>query len=148
MIVDFETELDVDEAAERAARVFGIAYIGVGQPGRARSMDAIADGRARAHAGRALRVLRGAGAAHALDVRDMSPARSTIAVGQRIKDATGARVDLSNPEATVWIELFAGSRHRLQRSACKGPGVCRSGSRDGCWRCCRAGSTPRSRRGG
>jgi thiamine biosynthesis protein ThiI len=39
-------------------------------------------------------------------------------VGRRIKDATGGRVDLGNPGATAWIELFGDAgvvyRHRLK----------------------------------
>ncbi|MDQ3981156.1 MAG: tRNA 4-thiouridine(8) synthase ThiI, partial [Actinomycetota bacterium] len=42
-------------------------------------------------------------------------------VGARIKDATGARVDLKNPEATAWVELFAGAGI-VYRKRLRGPG--------------------------
>jgi tRNA uracil 4-sulfurtransferase len=44
-----------------------------------------------------------------------------VAIGQLIKDTTGARVDLSNPHATLSIEMF-GNSGIVYRTRVRGPG--------------------------
>jgi tRNA uracil 4-sulfurtransferase len=115
IVIDLDDGSDWREAAARAARVFGGAYVGAGVRVRP-DLDEI---------GRV-----------ALDLMEAEPfdsfavrARRTYSsfdvksndinsiVGQKIKDATGARVDLRNPDATAWIELFGDAgvvyRHRF-----------------------------------
>ena len=106
-MVDLEPDGMPDLAAERAARVFGVAYVGLGtrvEP----DLDLIGDV--------ALELIRAA-PFDSFQVR----ARRTHSnfthrsqevnevVGQKIKDATNARVDLKNAEATAWIEMFGGT---------------------------------------
>jgi thiamine biosynthesis protein ThiI len=116
IVVDLEHDAEWAEAAERVARVFGTAYVGVGkrvQP----DLDEI---------GRVTLELLQAEPFESFAIR----ARRTYSsfevpsneinkrIGQLAKDATQARVDLSNPDATVWIELFGGAgivyRRRLK----------------------------------
>ncbi|MGH2819897.1 MAG: tRNA uracil 4-sulfurtransferase ThiI [Actinomycetota bacterium] len=105
VVVDFEPGALMDEAAERAARVFGIAYIGVGKRVE-QDLDHIAE--------TALDLIREqpfeSFAVRARRTHARFPMRSqeiNVEVGQRIRDATGARVDLEHPDATAFIELFA-----------------------------------------
>lgn len=94
-------------AAERAAKVFGVAYVGVGrrvEPDLAKIGDA------------ALELIMAetfdSFAVRARRTHSNFPHRSqevNETVGQRIKDTTGTRVDLKNPEATAWIEMFGGT---------------------------------------
>ncbi len=107
IVVDFAPEAPVRAAAERAAKVFGIAYVGAGvrvQP----DIEQIGDV--------ALELML-AEPFESFSVRSRRthsscPHRSSeiqSMVGQRIKDATGARVNLKHPGATAWVELFAGA---------------------------------------
>jgi thiamine biosynthesis protein ThiI len=105
LMIDLAEDADAQLAAERAARVFGVAYVGLGRRVRP-DLDEIGD--------------------VALELMTAEPfesfrvrARRTYSsfehrsqhihevVGQRIKEATGGRVDLKHAEATAWIELFA-----------------------------------------
>jgi thiamine biosynthesis protein ThiI len=116
---DFDESSDVHEAGRRAARLPGVAYVGVGHRVEP-DMDAIG--------------------ATALQLLDASPftsyrvrARRThssfpkrsrdvnVVVGQVIKDATGAPVDLTHADATIWVELF-GSAGIVYRDRLEGPG--------------------------
>ena len=114
LTVDFKDQAQPHEAARRAARVFGVANVGAGirvSP----DLDAIAEG--------ALELML-AEPFESFSVRarrsyssvGLSSHEINVDVGQRIKDATGARVDLSDPETTAYIELFGDSaivyRHR------------------------------------
>lgn len=107
VMVDLEPDGMPELAAERAARVFGVAYVGLGtrvEP----DLELIGDV--------ALELI-GAEPFDSFQVR----ARRTHSnfkhrsqevnevVGQRIKDATGARVDLKNADATAWVEMFGGT---------------------------------------
>jgi tRNA uracil 4-sulfurtransferase len=117
--VHFFSDNRIEEAVERAARVFGVAYVGVGMR-VAPDLEGIE---------RAAMELMPAGSFESFAVR----ARRTystvatrsqdinIVVGQAIKDATGARVDLKNPEATAHIELF-GNGGIVYRRRVRGPG--------------------------
>ena len=120
IIVDFEEPAEVERAAERAQRVFGVVYVGVGRLVREPSIDTLAR--------TALEVVQesefdsfAVRARRSYSTFEPSSSEINIAVGQHIKDATGARVDLTNPEVTAHIELFGKAgvvfAHRLQ-----GPG--------------------------
>jgi tRNA uracil 4-sulfurtransferase len=107
VVVDLKRDALVEEAAERAARVFGIAYLGVGrrvEPDLDRiaevALEMMAPGTFSSFAVRARRT-------HAA-VAQRSNEINTI-VGQKIKDATNAKVDLKQPDATLHIELFGGA---------------------------------------
>ena len=117
--VDFKERARSAEAARRAARVFGVANVGVGvrvSP----DLDAIAEGALElmlaepfgSFSVRARRSYSSVG---------LSSREINVDVGQRIKDATGARVDLSDPEATAYIELF-GDSAIVYRWRLPGPG--------------------------
>ncbi len=107
IVVDFYKENEIAEAAERAARVFGVAYIGMGvrvEP----DMDAISRAaldltKARSFDSFAVRARR-TYSTFASSSRDIN-----IEVGQRVKDETATRVDLTHPDLTVHVELFANS---------------------------------------
>jgi thiamine biosynthesis protein ThiI len=107
VMVDLEPDGMPELAAERAARVFGVAYVGLGarvEPDldligdvaldliRAEPFDSFQVRARRTHSNFAHR---------SQEVNEV--------VGQKIKDATGARVDLKNADATAWIEMFGGT---------------------------------------
>jgi thiamine biosynthesis protein ThiI len=104
VVVDFDEVNDVAEAGERAARVFGVAYVGVG---RRVTPDIDAIGRV------ALELMR-AEPFESFSVRarrtystfERTSHDINVIVGQLVKDETGGRVDLTSPDATAWIELF------------------------------------------
>ena len=107
VVVDLDPDSPHEAAARRVADVFGIAYVGLGarvEP----TMDAIGN--------RALELL-GREQFESFRVRARRshsnfPGKSQDIheiVGQRIKDTTGARVDLKNADATAWVELFGGT---------------------------------------
>jgi tRNA uracil 4-sulfurtransferase len=52
---------------------------------------------------------------------ETSSQKINVEIGQRLKDQTGARVDLTNPDATIWIELFGGAG-LVYRRRLLGPG--------------------------
>jgi tRNA uracil 4-sulfurtransferase len=107
IVTDFYKDNAMNVAAERAARVFGVAYIGAGvrvEP----DMDAIA----RASLGLIEGKRFDSFAMRARRTYSTFPSSSrdiNTVVGQTVKDATGARVDLGHPDLTVWVELFANS---------------------------------------
>ena len=119
LVVDFEPDALTDEAVERVARVFGIAYVGLGRR-VAPDMDAI---------GAAALELMTAAPFESFAVRarrsyssmESSSRDINVDIGQRIVDATGARVDLSNPDTTLHIELF-GDSCVVYRTRVTGPG--------------------------
>jgi thiamine biosynthesis protein ThiI len=119
IVVDLEPAALVDEALERTARVFGVAFVGAGIKVE-QDIDAIAEV--------ALSLMRTepfesfqvrARRTHT-QMTETSQAINTV-IGQLIKDATGARVDLRNPDATLWIELF-GRQGIAYRRRLEGPG--------------------------
>ena len=119
LTVDFKERARSAEAARRAARVFGVANVGVGVRVNP-DLDAIAEG--------ALELML-AEPFESFSVRarrsyssvGLSSREINVDVGQRIKDATGARVDLGDPEATAYIELF-GDSAIVYRRRLPGPG--------------------------
>lgn len=119
IVVDFNPGADVGAAAERAARVFGVGYVGAGRRS-AQSFEALADSAlelitAEPFESFAVRARR----THAA-FEHKSKAVNEL-VGRRIQEATGARVDLKNPQATAHIELFGGAAI-VYRRRIKGPG--------------------------
>jgi thiamine biosynthesis protein ThiI len=114
--IEFDREGLVAEAAERAARLHGVAYVGVGrriQP----DMDQIAEtGLAllRAVPFESFRVrarrTHSSFSQRSQDIHEI--------VGRHIQEATGAPVDLKGADATVWVELYGGDcvvyRQRLE----------------------------------
>ena len=119
VVVDFGADGRVEEAAQRAARVFGVAYVGVGkrvEPDMESVWQAASELMlAEPFESFSVRARRShstfPGTSHDINVE----------IGRRLQVATGARVDLKHGEATCWVELFAGTglvyRRRLQ-----GPG--------------------------
>jgi tRNA uracil 4-sulfurtransferase len=105
VVIDFDPGALVDEATVRAARVFGVVNLGVGRSVREPDMATLAS--------TALDLIReeqfesfSVRARRSYSTFPQSSGDINIDVGQYIKDATGARVDLSNPEATAHIELY------------------------------------------
>lgn len=119
IVVDFRPGSDVAAAAQRAAHVFGVSHIGAGRRSP-QSFDALSEVAlelmcAEPFESFAVRARR----THAAFEHKSKAINETV--GQRIKDATGARVDLKNPEATAYIELFGGAAI-VYRERIKGPG--------------------------
>jgi thiamine biosynthesis protein ThiI len=119
IVIDLPPGASLEEATERAARVFGVAYVGLGSSVR-QDLDAIKEAgletmRAAPFESFAVRARRTyAQIAH-------TSRAINVEVGQHIKDATGARVDLTTPDATLAIELF-GSTCLVYRRRIEGPG--------------------------
>jgi len=119
VFVEFKPVARIDEAVERAARVFGIVYLGAGTKVEP-DVDAIA--------GAALELMRAAPVeSFAIRARRSYSALATGSqeinekIGRLIQDEIGAPVNLSHPHTTLWIELFGGEAlvYRDRRS---GPG--------------------------
>ncbi|MBW3595340.1 MAG: tRNA 4-thiouridine(8) synthase ThiI [Actinobacteria bacterium] len=119
VVVDMKEDGDIDAAAERIARVFGLAYIGVGKRVDP-NMDAIAEA--------ALDLIQ-AEPFNSFQVRarrthsafDRSSSDINVEIGQRIVDATGGKVDLKHADATIHVELF-GSACVVYRKRLTGTG--------------------------
>jgi thiamine biosynthesis protein ThiI len=119
IVVDFEPGALVDAAAERAAQVFGVAYVGAGvrvEPELERIGD-VALELMLAEPFESFRVR--SRRTHSTCTHKSSEIQEVV--GARIKEATGARVDLRNAEATAWVELFAGAGI-VYRRRLSGPG--------------------------
>ena len=119
VVIDFHPDAAVMEAARRAARVFGIAYIGAGvkveqDEGEitAAAMDLVREHEFESFAVRARR---------AYSRFPMTSQDINVSLGQTIKDATGKRVDLSNPDLTVSVEIF-GNTCIVYATRLEGPG--------------------------
>lgn len=107
VMIDLEPDAPHEIAARRAADVFGVAYVGMGRRVEP-EMEAIGDA--------ALELIQaakfGSFRVRARRTHSNFPQGSAdiqVVVGQKIKDATGARVDLKNADATAWVELFGGT---------------------------------------
>lgn len=119
VVVDMKDGGDIEAAAQRVARVFGLAYIGVGKR-VAPTMDGIAE--------TALALIQ-AEPFESFQVRarrthssfDRTSSEINVEIGQRIVDATGGKVDLKHADATIHIELF-GSACVVYRRRMKGTG--------------------------
>jgi thiamine biosynthesis protein ThiI len=119
LVVDFKDGALLDEAVHRAARVFGTAYIGLGKRVRpdmdeigAAALELMSTEPFDSFAVRARRTY----SSFTHNSREMN-----VAIGQLIKDTTGARVDLSTPDATLFIEMF-GNSGIVYRTRLRGPG--------------------------
>lgn len=119
IVIDFEPEARVDLAAERAARVFGVAYVGAGRRVEP-ELDAIGDVALELMLAEPFESFRvRSRRTHSTCTHKSSEIQEVV--GARIKDATAGRVDLKNAEATAWVELFAGAGI-VYRKRLKGPG--------------------------
>jgi tRNA uracil 4-sulfurtransferase len=125
IVADFDRTNLIDEAVERAARVFGVAYVGVGRAVQEPDMDTLRSV--------ALEVINeeefqtfAVRARRSYSTFENSSGDINVAVGQHIKEATGAGVDLSHPDATAHIELFGKSGIVFSRKI-RGPGGLPSG---------------------
>ena len=119
IVVDFDEGAPIDEAAERAARVFGVAYIGCGrriEPGLD-EMQRVGLELLRAEPFESFAVR----ARRTYSSFEMSSQKINVEIGQRFVDATGAAVNLSHPDATIWIDLFGGAG-LVYRKRLSGPG--------------------------
>jgi tRNA uracil 4-sulfurtransferase len=119
VFVDFRPGAYTEEAIERAARVFGIAYLGAGIK-VAPDIDAIGEV--------ALELMRSEPVeSFAIRARRSYSSLGTSSqvinerIGQLVKDAIGAPVDLKQPHTTLWIELFGGDAVVYRRRV-RGPG--------------------------
>jgi thiamine biosynthesis protein ThiI len=119
IVVDMYDDADVEQGAARCARVFGVAYVGAGVKVRCDLAEIMQTGLAlmlaepfESFAVRARRT-------HAR--LEQTSQQLNAAIGQTIKDATGARVDLGSPEATLHIEAFGGTAI-VYRRRLEGPG--------------------------
>jgi tRNA uracil 4-sulfurtransferase len=119
VVIDMEPDGNVAEAARRAARVFGVVYLGVGHRVEP-DLDAIGDAavelaKAEPFDSFAVRARR------TYSNFNTKSQQINETVGQRIVDATAGKVDLKNPDATIWIELFA-KTGVIYRTRLQGPG--------------------------
>lgn len=119
VMIDFDTDGSPQEAAERAARVFGVAYVGLGVRVRP-ELEGIADVglelmRAAPFESFAVRARR------TYSTFPMTSNKINVEIGQRIVDQLDGKVDLSAPDATLTIELF-GSTGIVFRDRRRGPG--------------------------
>ncbi|HEX2240122.1 MAG TPA: THUMP domain-containing protein, partial [Actinomycetota bacterium] len=105
--VDFYPESLIEEAAQRAARVFGLAYVGLGKRVRL-DLDAIGDTALELASEQRFESFSVRARRSHSNFAHRSQEINEV-VGQRIKDATGARVDLKHPEVTFYVELFGPS---------------------------------------
>jgi thiamine biosynthesis protein ThiI len=107
IMIDLEPEGMPLIAAQRAANVFGVAYVGLGrrvEPDLPSISDVALDlMRQEEFSSFAVRARR----THSNFAHRSQEVNETI--GQRIKDTLGAKVDLKKPEATAWIEMFGGT---------------------------------------
>jgi thiamine biosynthesis protein ThiI len=119
LLVDLKPDALVDAAVERAGRVFGVANLGAGIKA-APDLDALERlavelMTAEPFTTFAVRTRR---TYSTLQVKSHDV---NVRVGRAIQDATGAPVDLTNPSATCYIELF-GARAIVYRARVEGPG--------------------------
>jgi tRNA uracil 4-sulfurtransferase len=114
--VDFKSENRLEDAVERASKLFGIANIGVGRRVALdiHEMGAVALELMEAEPFKSFAVR----ARRSHSAFGMKSSEINEIVGQRVKDATGATVRLKDPEATAYIEVFGNSalvyRRRVQ----------------------------------
>jgi len=119
IMVDFGPDSAIDVAAENAARLFGMAYVGVGRRIEP-DLDQMSDVALELMTAEPFESF----AVRARRTHSSFPHRSQHiqeTIGARIKEATGARVDLKHPHATAWIELF-GTTGIVYRKRIEGTG--------------------------
>lgn len=119
VLVELQPSADAQAAIERAARVFGVAYLGAGvavAPDlKAIERAAIELMAAEPFTTFAVRTRR------TYSTLEVKSQEINVRIGRAIQDATGAAVDLSAPSATCHIELF-GARAIVYRRRIEGPG--------------------------
>lgn len=104
VVIDYPDGASIELAAERMKRVLGLAYVGVGEridP----DLDAITQAALSAVEGKDFESF-SIRARRSYSTVSIKSQDINISVGQAVKDATQKRVDLKNPDLTVWIELF------------------------------------------
>lgn len=119
IMVTFHPDGDAAAAARRAARLPGVAYVGVGRSVEpelpavtAAALDTLRSAPGKSFAVRARRTYsRFPLKAHEVNVE----------VGRALVEGTGRRVDLGSPDVTVHIELFGGAAV-VYRDRLEGPG--------------------------
>jgi thiamine biosynthesis protein ThiI len=119
VFIEFKPAARIDDALERAARVFGIAYVGVGTKVTP-DLESIGPV--------ALELMRSRPVeSFAVRARRSYSSLATTSqqinerIGRLIKDEIGVPVNLSNPHTTLWIELFGGEA-LVYRDRRRGPG--------------------------
>lgn len=105
ILIDFAPDGMPEVAAERAARIFGVAYVGLGKRTKP-DMQQIGDLALEMMTAEPFESFR-VRARRTYSSFDGTSQDIHEVVGARIKEATGGRVDLKNAEATAWVELFA-----------------------------------------
>ena len=119
VVVDLGDNSLAEEAAQRSARVFGVAYVGLGTRTNPTlddinrvAVEIMSEEPFGSFAVRARRT-------HArIDTKSHD---INVEVGRSIQDATGVRVDLTSPEVTLRVELF-GTTCIVYRRRWEGPG--------------------------
>jgi thiamine biosynthesis protein ThiI len=119
VVVDLEADALDEEAARRAARVFGVAYVGLGRK-VPQTIDAMKDAALKLMVAEPFESF-AVRARRSYPVIELKSREINTEVGQWIKDATGARVDLDHPDATAHIEMF-GRTCIVYRRRFEGPG--------------------------
>lgn len=108
-VVDFPSEgAAPEEAAERASRVLGLAYVGLGRRVVDPSLGSLGEAALELLGGEELGSFR-VRARRAYSSFPQTSQEINEAVGRQIKEATGAPVNLKAADTTVWVELFAGA---------------------------------------
>jgi thiamine biosynthesis protein ThiI len=115
ILISFHANGRLDEAAARASRVFGVAYVGAGRLVEP-DLEAIGSTALELMSSEAFESF-AVRARRSYSSIALSSQQINVAVGRLIQDATGKPVNLSAPDATAWIELFGGDgivyRHRI-----------------------------------
>jgi thiamine biosynthesis protein ThiI len=107
IVVDFGPDGQPDLAAERVARLYGIAYVGVGRRVEP-DMDQIGDVALSFMTDEPFNSFRvRARRTHSNFEQTSQDIHETV--GRRIQRATGGKVDLKHADATAWVELFGGT---------------------------------------
>ncbi|MPZ69619.1 MAG: tRNA 4-thiouridine(8) synthase ThiI [Actinobacteria bacterium] len=119
VLIELNPDADTEEVIARASRVFGIAYVGAGVQVSA-EIDEIKEAslallQAEPFTSFAIRARR------QNSRLEMKSNEINIEVGSHVQAAIEAPVDLSNPDATVWIELFDDGGVVFRRRV-RGPG--------------------------
>jgi len=104
LIVELPDELSDQAAIERASLLFGLQTFSIGRPA-ARDLEAIKSGVLEAMRGRTARSFRILTRRADKQFPLTSP-EIDREVGAAVKEATGIRVDLDNPELTIGIEIL------------------------------------------
>jgi thiamine biosynthesis protein ThiI len=119
VVIDLYPDGRALDAFERAARVFGVAYVGLGRKVEP-NVDQIGDVAVELMQQQPFDAFR-VRARRSHSTSSVSSNELSVTVGQRIKDATGGAVDLKHADATAWIEMF-GNDGIVYRERKEGPG--------------------------